>query len=100
MISTRKADGLSLSAYAHLWKRDGDDWLVPSLSQLPNRVYRVGAGRCTCPDFENRGGMCKHQWAVRFHLEAVLELAKSGPDAESVFKRELEDGSFWERFRD
>ena len=98
-MSTRMADGLTLSSSAHLWKVDRNDWLIPSMSEA-GRMYRVSNGRCTCRDFETRGLTCKHLWALRFHLEAVLALAKDGDNAESVFRREIEDGTFWERFRD
>jgi transposase len=50
----------------------GDTYYVPSATQ-PSGGYVVDvvAGRCTCPDHETRGGVCKHQWAVRIFRHEV-----------------------------
>jgi transposase len=57
----------------------GDVFFVPSQTNTGSGyVVDVTGGKCSCPDFEERGGTCKHQWAVRY------------------FRHELEmpDGSF------
>lgn len=57
----------------------GDTYFVPSQTNAGSGyVVDVTGGKCTCPDHEETGGTCKHQWAVRY------------------FRHELElpDGSF------
>jgi len=46
--------------------RKGDTFLVPSMSGNGRYTVNPIAGTCTCPDFEQRGCRCKHQWAVQF----------------------------------
>src|SRR2546427_629073 len=50
------------------------EWRVPS-SQEGGGIYRVKRGkthwRCTCKDHRERGLLCKHIQAVRFHLVQV-----------------------------
>ena len=40
-----------------------DLWLCYSASE-PNRAYQVDATSCSCPDFQKRGGWCKHRLAL------------------------------------
>ena len=46
-------------------------------SQSKNRFYDVRETdygmTCTCPDFINRGGRCKHIIATKFYLEVQKE---------------------------
>ncbi|KAJ4499163.1 hypothetical protein C8R41DRAFT_755296, partial [Lentinula lateritia] len=35
-------------------------------------MHRLGQGSCSCPDFEKRGGACKHLWALRRCIEAYI----------------------------
>jgi len=45
----------------------GDTYLVPSATASSSGyVVDLAAGRCTCPDYEERGLPCKHQWALRY----------------------------------
>src|SRR5262249_48925657 len=47
----------------------GDTYLVPSATATGSGsgyVVDIAAGKCTCPDYEERGLPCKHQWAVRY----------------------------------
>jgi transposase len=68
---TRQARGLALvqgkaKAFRHV---AGDVFFVPSQtgnSAGQGYVVNVTLGQCSCPDFEERGGVCKHQWAVRY----------------------------------
>lgn len=48
---------------------EGNDWWV---SKLNGSTYTVDltAGTCTCPDFQKRGSICKHQHLAAFHAEA------------------------------
>jgi transposase len=57
----------------------GTSYLVPSQTSTAGYVVDVAAGRCTCPDFEERGGTCKHQWALRYFRQEVTL-----PDGTSV----------------
>ena len=65
----------------------GDTYLVPSASSNGSAGYVVdmAAGKCTCPDFEERGLPCKHQWAVRYHRHE-LEM----PDGTTVVTETLQ----------
>jgi transposase len=59
-----------------------DTYLVPSATASGSGsgyVVDIAAGKCTCPDFEERGLPCKHQWAVRY-LRHELEM----PDGSSI----------------
>jgi len=48
-------------------------WFVPSQSATSGYVVDVSGGTCSCPDFEDRGVRCKHQWAVLiFRHEVTL----------------------------
>lgn len=41
-----------------------DAWLVES-GNIDDKFYKVTEdGTCDCMDFKNRGGPCKHMWAL------------------------------------
>ena len=51
---------------------------VPGQSE-PGRYYLTDTRSCTCPDFQRRGGPCKHIAAVRLHVARVrAEQAREG----------------------
>ena len=57
-------------------------WYVQSHS-TPGLTYEVWpfvgpGGSCTCPDFQHRGGPCKHIRQVRAEAEALSELVDAG----------------------
>jgi hypothetical protein len=57
-------------------------YFVPSqTSGSSGYVVDAAKGSCTCPDFEERGVTCKHQWALRSHLG---QMAVSSDLAEKV----------------
>jgi transposase len=68
---SRQARGLALvrgkaKAFRHV---AGDVFFVPSqtaTSSGQGYVVNVTSGECSCPDYEERRGVCKHQWAVRY----------------------------------
>ena len=68
-IDYRQARGAALAkskpkAFRHI---AGDTYLVPSASSTgAGYVVDMAASKCTCPDFEERGLPCKHQFAVRY----------------------------------
>lgn len=49
----------------------GETYLCPSQSSGAGYLVDVGAGTCTCDDFETQGERCKHQWAVLIVRGAV-----------------------------
>jgi SWIM zinc finger len=55
----------------------GKRYGVPSQSQ-PHRVYLVDTHTCDCPDFQRRGGPCKHVLAVRLHVARVRAQQQRG----------------------
>lgn len=67
--------GAVLADCAHIeWGQDGSVF-VESESR-PGSFYRIAKGvsgniECSCPDFERRGGLCKHGAAVatRWQME-------------------------------
>jgi hypothetical protein len=63
-ISTQPTDE-QLAAIASTAVRQADgSWLVPSSDG--SKAYRVTGTGCSCPDFEHRGGFCKHRLAIGF----------------------------------
>src|SRR5437762_3116157 len=67
-MDLREQRGLELAATRTI-RRDGTCWIVPS--QFGKGFYRVKhiAHRhpeCSCPDYETRGGKCKHIYAATF----------------------------------
>ncbi len=66
--------GQWLKCHTVAGKRDG----VPSQSR-PDRFYLVDTHTCDCPDFQRRGGPCKHIAAVRLHIARLrAEQAREG----------------------
>jgi transposase len=68
-VDPRQERGLALAkgkakAFRHI---AGDVFFVPSATNAGSGyVVDVRAGNCSCPDFEERGLVCKHQHAVRY----------------------------------
>lgn len=73
--SSRQARGLALAtakakAFRHI---AGDTFFVPSQTSVGSGyVVDVQAGRCTCPDYEERGGPCKHIFALRYYRHELV----------------------------
>lgn len=77
MLATGKA-----KAFRHI---AGETFFVPSQTNAGSGyVVDVQAGRCSCPDFEERGGTCKHQWAVRYYRHELTL-----PDGSTVVTERL-----------
>jgi transposase len=81
VTDARKERGREIAKVARI-DRKGNTFLVPSMSG--NGRYSVDpvAGTCTCPDFEQRGCRCKHQWAVQF--AATLETTVNADGSTTV----------------
>src|SRR5437667_12694814 len=65
-MDLREQRGMELAATRTI-RRDGTGWIVPS--QTGKGTYRVNHAahrhpECTCPDYETRGGKCKHIYAA------------------------------------
>jgi len=81
-MDERRQKGLEIAATVNLTQKPDGTWAVPSQS-LKGR-YAVSmtpdGPRCSCPDFELRGTICKHGWAVQFTLfrETVTETKPDG----------------------
>ena len=78
---SRRKRGLALAlsksgSFRHI---AGDKFFVPSQADSSSGyVVDTVEGSCTCPDWETRGGLCKHLWAVRHHRQ------ERGVDEDSV----------------
>ena len=66
----RENRGMAIAALTKI-KKNGDAWTVPSQSGQGSYSVVPNADKptCTCPDFEIRGGKCKHIFAVEFTLK-------------------------------
>jgi hypothetical protein len=62
---TRYSKGVVIAASRRILKvHNENSWLVES-EITDDKFYRVtGDGTCDCMDFQNRGGPCKHMWAL------------------------------------
>jgi transposase len=81
-VDGREQRGLEIAATKKL-RRKGDLWLVPS--QAGNGTYIVDPSEaqgatCSCPDYEERGGKCKHVYAVEF----TIRRESTGADGSTV----------------
>lgn len=80
-MNAREQRGLEIAARSRIVKR-GDHWIVPSQSLVGSYQVTMGEDgpRCTCPDFELRGVVCKHAYAVEIVIkrETVTETAPTG----------------------
>jgi len=73
-MDLREQRGMELAATRTI-RRDGTGWIVPS--QTGKGTYRVSHAahrhpECTCPDYETRGGKCKHIYAAIFVMRREL----------------------------
>ncbi len=85
-MDLREQRGMELAATRTI-RRDGTFWIVPS--QTGKGFYKVShiAHRhpeCTCPDYETRGGKCKHIYAATFVMKREQNADGSTTVTESV----------------
>jgi transposase len=73
-MDARETRGRELATAGRL-RRKGDLWIVPSQSGRGSYAVDFGGSSCSCPDHEDRGGVCKHLWAVQFTLRRELHLS-------------------------
>ena len=62
---SRYSKGVVIAASRRIFKVKGEEaWLVES-ETIDNKYYKVTEdGECQCPDFQNRGQICKHMYAI------------------------------------
>jgi transposase len=71
MDEGRKQRGMEIATQKQI-RRTTRGWLVPSQSGQGKYAVALGGEdgpRCTCPDWELRGGKCKHIFAVEYVIE-------------------------------
>jgi len=82
-MSEREQRGLKI-AQSGTVKKQGWVWIVPS--QSGHGSYAVitdnGPPKCSCPDHETRGVVCKHMFAVQFTQEM-----QKNPDGSELLKQ-------------
>jgi hypothetical protein len=87
-VDYRQARGLALAKTkgARFKQIANDTYLVPSAgSTSAGYVVDMAAGKCTCPDYEERRLPCKHFYAMRYHRHE-LEM----PDGSTVITETLQ----------
>jgi transposase len=68
-MEARAVRGLEITSKAEI-TREGNVWIVPSQT-TPMKRYTVNLfiQTCTCPDFEENRGKCKHIYAAEYALQ-------------------------------
>jgi transposase len=92
-VEAREKRGLELAAKKAL-KRKGPLWIVPSAAGNGAYVADFENTACSCPDFETRGGVCKHLWAVQFTLQREVTV-----NAATGIRTEIETVSVKKTYR-
>lgn len=64
----RKVKGIDIARKFDL-KRENGAWQVPSESKHRNYNVSLHPLSCDCPDYESRGGKCKHIYAAQYRQE-------------------------------
>src|SRR5690349_5593330 len=67
-METREQRGIIIAAICKLAQQDGR-WIVPSQSGEKKYVVDLERHSCTCPDHQETGFKCKHQWAAEFTVK-------------------------------
>lgn len=84
-MNERQVRGLEIAARSRIRQENGV-WRVPS--QTGNGRYAVLFGGespvCTCPDYELRGGKCKHIFAVEYVIEREQHVDGTATVTETV----------------
>jgi transposase len=85
LLATQKQDEI---------KRSTDGFKVPSQTQEKTYTVKIGKQwKCTCPDYQQQKGKCKHQWAVELKLTEKLD--KNGNTLQKVAEARKHDGQNW-----
>jgi transposase len=81
-MNTREAKALELADRGRV-VRDGDGWVVFSLSGPEKYRVTLDPLHCTCPDFETRHEACKHSLAARIASTRPANDARTEPKPET-----------------
>lgn len=83
-MTPREERGLIIAALCKILRRDGV-WVVPSQTE-PDKRYTVDPEKetCTCPDCQEGGYKCKHQFAVAFTIKRELGADGSVSETRSI----------------
>ncbi len=74
MSDARQERGKVIANDRRVRKVTDTKWSVPSqTAEKTAYIVDLEAGSCACPDYETRGGKCKHLWAVEFVQARVVE---------------------------
>jgi transposase len=89
-MEARAVRGLEIISQAEII-REGNVWIVPSQT-TPMKRYTVNLfiPTCTCPDFEENRGKCKHIYAVEYALqrESGMQLPALPRDDKPKYRQE------------
>jgi len=89
-MEARKVRGLEIVSDAAI-TREGNVWIIPSQT-TPMKRYTVNLfiQTCTCPDFEENRGKCKHIYAAEYALqrESGLQLPVPPKDYKPKYRQE------------
>jgi Transposase DDE domain/SWIM zinc finger len=87
MMNTRQNKGLAIAQQAEV-VRQGNVWIVPSQTRLCNYTVDLFQNTCTCPDYKENGGRCKHLYAVEFQLRRESGEVLPPPEARKTYSQE------------
>src|SRR5690242_3094163 len=82
-VDAREERGRQIARSAEI-RRVGRRWAVPSQSSAERYLVDVEDAACTCPDFELRRAVCKHQHAVLFWIAWGRDVGADGSVTETV----------------
>ncbi len=80
----REQRGLELATTKRPRLKDNGLWLVPSQQGSGSYVVDFQNTACSCPDFETRGGVCKHLWSVQHTLRRETTMSDGTKVTETV----------------
>src|SRR5947209_10868389 len=87
MTNARENRGLAIAAHAEI-TRQGNVWIVPSQTRLCNYTVDLFQNTCTCPDFAENKGRCKHLYAVEFQLRRESGDVLPAPQPKPTYRQE------------
>ncbi len=98
-MDAREERGRQLASVAQI-KRVGRRWAVPSQTSASERyLVDVEGAACTCPDYEERRGTCKHQHAVLFWIAWGRDVGADGTVTETItLKRKTYGQPCWSTY--
>lgn len=82
-VDAREERGRQIASVAQI-RRVGRRWAVPSQSSTERYLVDVEEAACTCPDFELRRAVCKHQHAVLFWIAWGRDVGADGSVTETI----------------